>query len=94
MALRDTAEAGDRLATLRMLRNRLAKDIDVTGDAAEVATLSRQLIKVLEQIEGLEGREQKGDSVDDLAAARAARRAAAADSVPASGSDQRGAGSR
>jgi hypothetical protein len=53
VSLEATARGGDRLATLRALRDRLAKEIDETRSARDVAALSRQLTEVLAEIEAL-----------------------------------------
>lgn len=78
MLLHDIASAGDRLETLRVLRNTLAKQIDDSDSARDVAALSRQLTDVLEQIATLAPEKKAVDPVDEIAQRRAARGAGAA----------------
>ncbi len=52
--LAEVAADGDRRNTLRVLRDRLAEQIDTTASARDVAALSRQLTDVLSQIEAIE----------------------------------------
>lgn len=80
MTLPETAATGDRLATLRDLRDVLAKSIVETDSGPAVAALSRQLTDVLSQIEVAEKAEpeQKGTALDELQKRRAARGAGAA----------------
>lgn len=79
------AKSGDTLATLKALRDKLAREIDECGSKRDLASLSRQLSAVLAQIEAW--RPPRTSKRDELAAKRAARRAAvaAADSAPDSG---------
>lgn len=68
------AAEGDRLATMRALRDRLAADLDDCASARDVAALSRQLSQSLEIIQALEqGRNVARSPLDDLASRRAAR---------------------
>lgn len=68
------AAEGDRLATMRALRDRLAADLDDCASARDVAALSRQLSQALDIIDGLEaGRKMARSPLDDLAARRAGR---------------------
>jgi hypothetical protein len=71
-ALSGVARAGDRLETLRALRDRLAAEIDVCDSKRDVAALSQRLMDVLEQIEAAEKArpESKGTPLDELAARR------------------------
>lgn len=78
MSLHDVAAKGDRLDTLRTLRNRLAQQIDETDSARDVAALSRQLTDVLAQLAEAEPQTKAGDPVDEIAERRAARGAGAA----------------
>lgn len=66
---------GDRLKSLRALRDRIAETIQVTDSARDLAALSRQMTEVLSQIEALEKRapEEKGTPLDELAKRRSAR---------------------
>lgn len=75
-SLAATASAGDRGATLRALRDRIAKEIDLTNSARDVAALSRQLTEVLAEIESLPNPE-KVSVADEIAKRRADRRAGA-----------------
>ena len=70
----ETAATGDRLATLRDLRDLLAREIVACESSRDLAALSRQLTDVLAQIEALAPAEKKGDAVDEIAARRSARR--------------------
>lgn len=82
MSLHDVATEGDRLSTLRALRDRLATQIDGTDSARDVSSLSQRLMDVLIQISDLEGEsaqsEQGGTALDELNARRAARESRAA----------------
>lgn len=57
-SLAAAAKAGARLGTLRALRDRLARQIDGTDSARDVASLSQRLMDVLVQIDELGGGEQ------------------------------------
>lgn len=67
--LADVAARGDRLETLRALRDRLAREIDLTASARDVAALSNRLTDVLQQIEDLthDDEEERDDFADLLA---------------------------
>ena len=72
--LADIAAQGDRLATMRALRDRLAADLDDCASARDVAALSRQLSQCLEIVDHLEqGQNVARSPLDDLAARRAGR---------------------
>ncbi len=75
-ALATVTKAGDQLASLCALRDRLARDIDRAAPN-ESAQLSRQLVLVLERIAAL-APVQKESPLDDLAARRTARLAGSA----------------
>lgn len=77
MSLRESAESGDRLMTLRALRDHLAASIDACESMRDLAALSGRLQSVLEEIAQLAPPEQKGDAVDEIAQRRNARRSAA-----------------
>ena len=79
MTLPETAASGDRLATLRDLRDLLARTITESDSARDVASLSRQLTDVLSLIETAEkaAPEAKGTALDELRKRREARRAGA-----------------
>jgi hypothetical protein len=67
-----TASAGDRVATLRALRDRLSEEIDTCDSKRDVAALSQRLMDVLEQIDAAEkaAPESKGTPLDELARRR------------------------
>ena len=75
VVLADVAAAGDRLATLEALRDRLAADMDAAPPTVS-AQLAAQIVKVLEAIAELAGG-QKVSSLDELADRRKDRLAAA-----------------
>lgn len=74
MTLRDAATSGDRLATLRALRDKLAAEIDTCESGRDLAALSRQLTLVLGEIADLSPTAEV-DVVDEIAARRNHRRA-------------------
>ena len=80
-SLASKALSGDRLETLKALRDELAKRIDRPRTAArDVAALARQLTEVLTQIESANRKQAakaKGTATDELAARRAARQSGA-----------------
>lgn len=53
MSLEHVAKSGDRLATLRALRDYLARALDDTDSARDQASLSARLTDVLIQIQDL-----------------------------------------
>lgn len=55
MSLESIAKEDNRLETLKALRNRIAKSIDTTTSAREVASLSRNMTNVLRDIAEIEG---------------------------------------
>jgi hypothetical protein len=73
--LRESAESGDRLATLRDLRDLLAIQIEACDSLRDLASLSGRLQAVMDQIAELEPQKVEGDGVDEITARRAARRA-------------------
>ena len=73
--LGDVARTGDRLATLQVLRDRLACDLDVARDPREVAALALRFTDVLQQIDAMPTTE-KVSAADEIAERRAARRRA------------------
>ena len=75
MSLRETAANGDRIETLRKLRDSLAGWVDESESDRDRAALSLRLMDVLTQIEiaERESPEQKGTALDELNALRAAR---------------------
>ena len=70
------AESGDRAATLKALRDRLAQDIEVCESMRDVAALARQLVLVLADLDSLPNSEVRS-SADEIAARRSARRSPA-----------------
>lgn len=73
MSLVEITCSGDRLGTLRALRDRIALQIDETDSARDVAALAQRLMDVLEQIEHLDPA-KRGDEVDEITARRRSRR--------------------
>ena len=75
MSLVDAAQAGDRRATLVVLRDRLARDVDDAVEPRDVAVLVLRLTDVLAQIDEIPAREQVS-AADEIAERRASRRGA------------------
>jgi len=73
VSLVEITNSGDRLGTLRALRDRIALQIDETESARDVAALAQRLMDVLEQIEHLDPA-KRGDEVDEITARRRSRR--------------------
>lgn len=72
------ALSGDRVATLRALRDRIAKEIETAEQSRDVAALARQLTLILGEIATLAPPAQKkGTPLDELRERRAARGPAA-----------------
>lgn len=78
--LSESAAAGDRLQTLRDLRDLLALQIEACDSLRDLASLSGRLQAVLDQIAEIEPKKAEGDGIDQLAQRRAARRSSAAES--------------
>jgi hypothetical protein len=74
-SLASVAQRGDHAATLRALRNKLARELD-QAEPRDVATLSARLADVLEKLEAI--KPAKTSKRDELAKKRAARQRAAA----------------
>lgn len=72
--LSESAESGDRLATLRDLRDLIARQIEACDSLRDLASLSGRLQAVLDQIAELEPKKAEGDGIDEIARRRAARR--------------------
>lgn len=73
-AVQDAAGTGDRLKALEALRDRLAREIDESGSARDVAALSQRLMDVLAQVEGLREPAEKGlTPLDELERRRRSR---------------------
>lgn len=81
-SLHEAAVSGDRLHTLRVLRDRLAEQIDETTSSRDVAALSLRLVDVLAEIEEIEKASApaapKGSGLDEVSKRRAARSAGTA----------------
>lgn len=84
--LSESAESGDHLATLRDLRDLIARQIEACDSLRDLASLSGRLQAVLDQIAELEPKKAEGDGIDEIARRRAARRTGAA---PATGRAKR-----
>jgi hypothetical protein len=74
----ESAATGDRLATLRDLRDILATQIQACDSLRDLASLSGRLQAVMDQIAELEPKKAEGDGIDEIASRRAARRTGAA----------------
>ena len=64
-SLEDISAAGDDLATLKALRQKIASAIDNSNSGRDIAALSRQLTLVMDQIRKLEEQEPV-TAIDDL----------------------------
>lgn len=78
--LSESAASGDRLATLRALRDLLAVQIEACDSLRDLAALSGRLQSVLDEITRLEPKKAEGDGIDEIARRRAARRSGSAKS--------------
>lgn len=76
--LTESASSGNRLATLRDLRDLLARQIESCDSLRDLAALSGRLQAVLDQIAELEPKKAEGDGIDEIARRRAARRSSPA----------------
>lgn len=72
--LSESAQSGDRLATLCDLRDLLARQIEACDSLRDLSSLSGRLQAVLSEIAALEPQKAVGDGIDEIAARRAARR--------------------
>ena len=59
--LKETAAQGNRLETLKNLRDRLSGTIDDSASARDIAALSKQLTEVLLQIDMIENNLPSGE---------------------------------
>ena len=75
--LSESAASGDRLQTLRDLRDLLARQIEACESLRDLAALSGRLQAVLAEIQTLEPKKAEGDGIDEIARRRAARRSSA-----------------
>lgn len=78
MSVHEAATSGDRLATLRKLRDTLARSVDECDSMRDLAALSGRLQSVLDEIAKIEGPRKVGDNIDEIAQRRSARRASSA----------------
>jgi hypothetical protein len=76
--LTESAESGDRLATLRDLRDLLAAQVQGCDSLRDLAALSGRLQSVLAEIAELEPKKAEGDGIDEIARRRTARRSGTA----------------
>lgn len=67
------AASGDRAATLRALRDKIAESIDSTRSARDVAALSNRLLDVLDALAALGERTDETTPLDELRRRRAER---------------------
>ena len=67
---------GDRVESLRRLRQTLAEAIDADPPARDLAALSNRLMQVLDELAELDDGSVKESKRDELARRRAAREAA------------------
>ena len=81
MSLHEIVAQGDRAASLRAIRDNLAKQLE-ESIPAYAAALAHQLTDVIRELDSLPASEST-DHVDDLEMARDARRAAARASAAA-----------
>src|SRR5690606_13284053 len=82
----EAAATGDRLKTLRALRDRRAVAIDGGESMRDLAALSRELADVVAQIGALDPPEAEVSPADEVAQRRARRRAGAKSSARAQNS--------
>lgn len=89
LPLADVASTGDYLGTLECLRDRVARQLDDTDSARDVASLSLRLLDVTAAIEAAKraAPEQKGTPLDELAKRRSGAKPAAGASRAKVGSD-------
>ncbi len=79
------AATGDYLATLESLRGRVARQIDETDSARDVASLSQRMLDVTAAIEAAKRAKpkQKGTPLDELAKRRSVRKPSEGEAIPA-----------
>ena len=85
-SVHEAAVTGDRLKTLRALRDHLAVAIDGCDSMRDLAALSRQLTDVVAQIDALDPPKTETSPADEVAQRRARRRAGAKSSARAQNS--------
>ena len=66
MRIVDIAEKGERLATLKALRQKIADTMDKSDSGSDIASLALQMQKVLIQIEELELEADDDDELDEI----------------------------
>lgn len=77
MSVSESAASGDRLQTLRDLRDVLAVHIEACESLRDLAALAGRLQSVLDEIAGLEPKKAEGDGIDEIAKRRSVRRSSA-----------------
>src|SRR5690606_3638668 len=85
-SVHEAAVTGDRLKTLRALRDHLAVAIDGCESMRDLAALSRQRADVVAQIDALDPPKTEMSPADEVAQRRARRRAGAKSSARAQNS--------
>lgn len=64
------AESENDLRTLKAMRQKIAKALDSTKSARDIASLSKQMICVIEKIKELEQQDSDDDPIRDLLESR------------------------
>lgn len=64
------AESENDLGTFKALRQKIAKALDSTKSARDIASLSRQMISVVEKISELEAQADPNDPIKELLESR------------------------
>jgi hypothetical protein len=77
MSLAEISQTGDRLASLELLRDRLAQAIDDCDNPRDIPGLALRFTDVMSQIDDLPQRRDTSKA-DEIAARRAARRGSGA----------------
>jgi hypothetical protein len=89
----EEVESGDRIRGLRALRRELAAAIEAGPPARDLASISRRLMQVMEELEGLDTPDEDAPTEEDeLARRRAAVLSAAGVEHAAPGRDARTSG--
>ena len=66
MTIAEIAEKGERLETLKALRQKVANTLDTSDSGRDIASLALQMQKILIQIDELELDLENGDELDDI----------------------------
>ena len=66
MKLAEIADRGDDLATLKLLRHKLAAAIDESKSGRDISSLSRQLQMVMTRIAEIENEQGITDDIDEI----------------------------